>query len=95
MIDISAPGGNSEDESDLKNMCLSTYINGKYMFVKGTSFSTPKVSAVAALLLCQNNKLTPKEIKEKICTTADKLYDNSLPKYYGAGMLNAYNSLTK
>ncbi|AOR25029.1 S8 family peptidase [Clostridium taeniosporum] len=98
-IDISAPGGDlldmSEDDIELsqENMCFTTTLEGDYIFVNGTSIAAPKVSAIAALIICKNKYITPKLVKRKICRTADSLGVDSSSKYYGQGLANAYNAL--
>lgn len=92
-IDISAPGGDMAKTYNTEDMCLTTDINSSYTWTEGTSFSAPKVSAVAALIICRNNDSTPKKIANKIYKTADKLENGKLGKYYGAGMVNAYNAI--
>ncbi|WP_315069551.1 S8 family serine peptidase [uncultured Clostridium sp.] len=92
-IDISAPGGDTSVTKDKSNLCFTAYKNSQYTYQQGTSFSAPKVSAAAALIICKNNKLTPKEVAKKIYKTADKLDSDKHAEYYGAGMLNAYNAV--
>jgi len=92
-IDITAPGGDMSRISDITDMCLTTDIDSDYTWTEGTSFSAPKVSAVAALIICKNNTITPKAIAKKIYKTADKLEKNKSSEYYGAGMVNAYNAI--
>lgn len=92
-IDIAAPGGNISDNVEMTATCFTTDINSGYTFTLGTSFSAPKVSAVAALTICKDKELTPKEVKKIICKTADKLDKDGSTKYYGAGIVNAYNTL--
>ena len=92
-IDISAPGGYISETSNINDMCFTTDIYSGYTFTQGTSLATPKVSAVAALIICKDKNLTPKEVGKKIYKTADKLDDNNTSKYYGAGMVNAYNAM--
>lgn len=86
-IDISAPGG------DINDMCFTTDIDSRYTFTEGTSIAAPKVSAVAALIICKDKNLTPKEVGKKIYKTADKLDNDNSDKYYGAGIVNAYNAI--
>lgn len=98
-IDIAAPGGdfvlNDDDDTDLalEGMCFTTAIEDDYSFVDGTSIAAPKVSAVAALIICKNKKVKPKEVEKKIYKTADELEKDKSSEYYGAGMVNAYNAL--
>lgn len=86
-IDVSAPGG------DISDMCFTTDIDSGYTFVAGTSFAAPKVSAVAAIIICNNRYITPKSVAKRIYKTADELDNDHSSKYYGAGIVNAYNVL--
>ena len=61
-VDLSAPGGESGDESTL---ILSTYAEGlttpgapDYAIASGTSFSAPLVTGTVALMLARNSTLT-------------------------------------
>lgn len=92
-IDVSAPGGDTSETHDSNDMCLTTAIDSKYTFTEGTSIAAPKVSAVAALIICKNKGIKPKIVERKICRTADTLGVDSLNEYYGDGMVNAYNAL--
>lgn len=91
-IDIAAPGGDYLN-NNLSTMCLSTYDNG-YIFMEGTSMAAPKVSAVAALIICKYPGISYKNIAKKIYKTAEKSnYTSS--DYLGHGLVNAYNALNK
>ncbi|MFT8347305.1 S8 family serine peptidase [Clostridium saccharoperbutylacetonicum] len=92
-IDITAPGGDRSSTHKITDMCYTTSSKSGYTFQEGTSFSTPKVSAVAALIICKEKNLTPKEVAKKIYKTAEKLDKGNSGKYYGAGMVNVYNAL--
>lgn len=92
-IDISAPGGDTSETYDINHMCLTTDIDSGYTLTSGTSIAAPKVSAVAALIICKNNDINPKLVAKKIYKTADKLEGNKSSEYYGSGMVNAYNAL--
>ncbi len=52
---------------------------------EGTSMATPHVSALAALLVCQNSSLTPAQIYDRIERTADSLGAAST---YGYGLID-------
>lgn len=90
-IDIAAPGG--DFISDKTDMCFSTYKDG-YTFMEGTSMAAPKVSAVAALVICKYGELTPKKVAEKIYKSAGILGDGNSREYFGNGLVSAYNALT-
>lgn len=92
-IDIAAPGGDSSKTDPINNMCFTTEMNSKYTFTTGTSFAAPKVSAVAALIICRNSNLTPKKVAKKIYKTADELNDGKSSQYYGSGIVDAYNAI--
>jgi subtilisin family serine protease len=56
----------------------------------GTSFSSPMVGGVAALLLSKDPSLTPVEVKALLCGNVDP-YNST--KYIGTGRLNAQKAL--
>lgn len=62
---------------------LSTYKDGKYARVTGTSMASPLVAGAIALIISYNRKkgieLTPNEIKEML---------NTLDKYHGHGIID-------
>jgi len=78
--DVVAPGVNIN----------STYINGGYFTMSGTSMATPHVSGVVALMLQVNPNLTPKEIKDILKKTATDLGMEGCDNVYGCGVVNAY-----
>ena len=80
-IDIAAPG----DE------ILSTYLNGGYQNLSGTSIAAAHVSGVAALVRAAHPDDTNAEVRETLVRTADPLFISGL---VGAGSLNAYAALT-
>ncbi|MBS7632228.1 peptidase S8 [Candidatus Bathyarchaeota archaeon] len=84
-IDISAPGVN----------ILSTMINGTYAYGSGTSFATPFVAGVAALLLSKHPNLTPQEVEETLCQYAEDLGESGWDTFYGWGLVNAYSTITQ
>lgn len=60
----------------------------------GTSFATPIVSGVCALIKAINPCLTSNQIEEIITITADTVSDEHLyPKKLGAGRINAYQAV--
>jgi thermitase len=69
--------------------------NNSYFSGDGTSFSTPQVSAAAALLLSKDPSLSPAQIKKRIAVSAVKINGmNDYSEYYGYGKLNVYGALT-
>ena len=60
----------------------------------GTSFATPIVAGVVALIRSINPNLTPREVKDIIKATADPIADAHLfPGLVGAGRVNAYRAV--
>ncbi|HWQ65184.1 MAG TPA: S8 family serine peptidase [Methanospirillum sp.] len=81
-VDIAAPGVKIR----------STYKDGQYAYLSGTSMATPYVSGVAALISAVNSSLSSNEIKAKILDSADTT--SSLKgKVVSNGRLNAANAV--
>ena len=81
-IDVSAPG-----EHVVTTWDTSQY--GGYGWGVGTSFSTPVVAGVIALIKAANPDLTPDEVEEALESSADDLGGNGWDKYFGHGRVNA------
>lgn len=94
-VDVTAPGGDllNVDKSDYYDLCLSSYLNRGYAFMAGTSMSTPKVSAVAALAICKYGNIGTKKISKIIYSSCEKLNNDPTEMYYGHGLVNAYKLL--
>jgi subtilisin family serine protease len=98
-IDIAAPGGDFDD-GDASFGVLSLIWSFKtgapgYAFANGTSMATPHVSGVAALLLAQNPGLSPAELRSRLTSYAVDAGSPGKDDQYGAGIVNARNSLTE
>jgi hypothetical protein len=79
--DILAPGVN----------IFSTWINGKYKVLSGTSMSCPHVVGSIALLLQKYPNFSPEDVKDSLITSAINLnYDRATQGY---GRLNVLNSI--
>jgi thermitase len=81
-VDLAAPG------KDI----TSTYLNGNYASMSGTSMATPHVSGVAALVKAENPSLTSAQIKNIILSTVD-VKDSLSGKVGSGGRLNAYTAV--
>lgn len=81
--DISAPG----------STVPSTIPGDRYAAYSGTSMASPVVAGVASLVLSANPKLTPRQVYNILCGTANKsklggrVFDD---KQYGYGIVDAY-----
>ncbi|MBA3945543.1 MAG: S8 family serine peptidase [Herpetosiphonaceae bacterium] len=81
-LDISAPG------VDIVSSGSEDNLNG-YNQYSGTSFASPYVSGLAALLLSINPQLNDKDVLRIISQTADDLGTAGPDDYYGFGRINA------
>jgi subtilisin family serine protease len=61
----------------------------------GTSMATPHVAAAVALMLAKRPKLTPAQVRKKLCASADKVeWQKKRPSNeYGHGRLNIARAL--
>jgi subtilisin family serine protease len=94
-IDIAAPGGDTSLGCDFGVVSTTwNFIAGEpnYHCQQGTSMAAPHVSGVAALLLAAEPGLTAAQVRAR-------LLDYAVPAgpsdQYGAGIVNARNSLTR
>jgi len=81
-VDLAAPG------TDI----WSTYLDGNYTYMSGTSMATPHVSGVAALVKSVNQSLTSAQIKNIILSTVD-VKSSLSGKVNTSGRLNAYRAV--
>jgi len=68
----------------------STYRNGGYETMSGTSMACPHVAGVVALMLDVNSSLTPAEIRSVLQRTAIDLGPTGPDTDYGAGRVSAW-----
>jgi subtilisin family serine protease len=66
---------------------------GPYAKGDGTSFSTPQVSGLAALMISLNPALTPAQITSTIEESATALVPGSTPNWAGSGRINMLSAL--
>ena len=79
-VDIAAPGGG----------ILSTWGNGGYATVSGTSMAAPAVSAVASLYRAAHPAATPAEVQAALVSTAVDLETPGRDDHTGAGLVDPY-----
>jgi len=78
-VDLSAPG------QDI----TMPWINGGYVTISGTSFSSPLTAGVAALALSRNPALSNAQLSLVLTANTDDLGAAGYDIYFGAGRLNA------
>lgn len=83
-VDVAAPGVD----------VYSTVTGGGYEFFSGTSMATPHVSGVAALMLANNPKLTPKELIAKLVSSSQPT-ESLKGKVLANGRVDAFAALSK
>ncbi len=95
-IGIAAPGGDfaAGDASDGVGSTMWNFSSSVpvYVFGTGTSMAAPHVTGVAALVLSLNPTLSAAQLRSRLTSYAVNIGPANL---YGAGLLNAYNSLTQ
>jgi len=82
-IDVCAPG------KDI----WSTWTNGSYTYLYGTSMATPHVAGLAALVKSYVPELTNDQIASIIMSTAKDLGPAGWDDHYGFGRINAHDAL--
>ncbi|MCO5141547.1 MAG: S8 family serine peptidase [Oligoflexia bacterium] len=81
-VHVAAPGEN----------IFSTFPKGRYGYLTGTSQATAFVTGIAALILSENPKLKPADVREIIMKSVDKV-DSLEAKVTSGGKVNAYKAL--
>lgn len=82
-VHVTAPGSS----------ILSTYKNGGYASLSGTSMATPHIAGVVGLLLSQWPNLTPAQIRERLINTSVKT-DKLKSASRSGGRVDAFRALT-
>ena len=67
---------------------------GGFQFASGTSFAAAHVSAVIALLLERNGRLTPSAVRQVLLATARPLAAKGRDNQFGSGLVDAFQALT-
>jgi subtilisin family serine protease len=90
-VDIAAPGNIIYSTMPTYDVYFNNYeMPHNFAWGCGTSFASPMVAGVAALLLSKDPSLTPDELKAILCSSVDP-YSSTV--YCGTGRLNAQKAL--
>jgi serine protease AprX len=94
--DILAPGVNiislRSPNSYLDKLQKSNRVGSDYFTLSGTSMATPICAGITALIIQHNPAITPQEVKRVLKSNTDLWTDRDQNKY-GAGYINAENSI--
>jgi serine protease AprX len=94
--DILAPGVSiislRSPSSYLDKLQKSSRVGSDYFVLSGTSMATPICAGIVALMLQLDPSLSPDEVKELLIKGTD-LWRERDPNIYGAGYINAENSI--
>ena len=92
-VDVSAPGSSVQTT----NCTVCTYAGhntwGDHTYISGTSFATPNVAGVIALIRARYPSYTPAQVVSRLITTADDLGRPGYENRYGNGRVNAFRAL--
>jgi hypothetical protein len=67
---------------------------GSFQFASGTSFAAAHVTAVIALLLERNARLTPGAVRQLLLSTARPLAAKGRDELFGSGLVDAFQALS-
>ena len=92
-VDVSAPGSSVQTT----NCTVCTYAAhntwGEHTYISGTSFATPNVAGVIALIRARYPSYTPAQVVSRLIATVDDLGYAGYDKRYGNGRVNAFRAL--
>ena len=92
---VAAPGGDmNPDTFGEKGGVLSTWLDGTYRYLPGTSMASPHVAGVVALMLAANPELTPTDIRYLLQLSSTDLGDEGWDPLYGFGLIDAEQAVT-
>lgn len=91
-VDVSAPGSSVLTTNCTAGACQHPDW-GSHTYISGTSFATPNVSGVAALIKARYPSYTPAQIVSRLQDTVDDFGYKGRDDRYGLGRVNAFRAL--
>ena len=83
-VDIAAPGSS----------ILSTYNNGSYVYMSGTSMASPHVAGAAALLFAAHPQASPLQVSQALCQSATDIDSTGVDQASGCGLMSVSKALS-
>jgi subtilisin family serine protease len=83
-VEVAAPGVD----------ILSTWNNGGYNTISGTSMASPHTAGVVALMLSDSPGMSPAQVRSTLQSTADDLGAPGHDVFYGYGLVDAQEAVT-
>ena len=91
-VDVSAPGSSVLTTNCTASACPKRSW-GSHTYISGTSFATPNVAGVVALIRARYPDLTPTQVASRLRRTSDDLGYPGRDDRYGVGRVNAARAL--
>jgi len=91
-VDVSAPGSSVQTTNCTASSCPKRDW-GSHTYISGTSFATPNVAGVVALIRARYPAWTPQQVVNRLYATVDDLGYAGWDNRYGRGRVNAYRAL--
>lgn len=92
-LDISAPGGELYSNTTEEMGIYSSYLNGGYAYLQGTSMATPQVTGAAGVVASKTG-LRGTNLRNRLQSTADDIGTAGYDTKFGNGRLNVYRAIT-
>lgn len=92
-LDISAPGGECYSNTSNESCIYSSYLNGGFAMLQGTSMAAPQVTGTAAIVASMTG-LRGASLRARLESTADDLGSPGYDEQFGHGRLNSYRAVT-
>lgn len=91
-VDVSAPGSSVLTTNCTASTCPNPEW-GSHTYISGTSFATPNVAGVVALIRATYPTWSPQQVVDRLYATVDDLGYAGWDNRYGRGRVNAYRAL--